>query len=154
MPAPTPMPYVPGAIRQWLATQEAFTALLHGGKITTRDVPDPLKLPHVTVAVVDHGGNDPMLRRLIVQVTPWAPGRDVSGLQEDPDVTVWNLAATAGELLGRTKNIVLDDDHAWTAKWIDGPVQLYDRERGKDRPIYYAPVRFQVHLRRRSQIIT
>ncbi|MBH5301151.1 hypothetical protein EU799_04745 [Corynebacterium silvaticum] len=149
----TPMPYVPGEIRKFLLQHEAFTELLHGGKVTTREVPDPLIKPHVTVATVGHVGDDPMLRRLMIQVTPWVPGRDASGLDEDPDVTAWNLAATAGELIGRAKNIVIDDEHAWSSTWVDGPIQLYDTERSADKVLYYAPVRFQVHLRRRAQII-
>lgn len=149
-----PMPYVPGAIREFLLNHPAVGELLHGGTISTRVLPDPLIKPHVLVAVVGHQGDDPMLRRLIVQVTPWAPDSDVSGLDEDPDVTVWKLAATIGEILGRTRNFVLDDNHAWTASWLDGPIQLYDTERGHDRPLFYAPVRFTVHLRRRSTIQT
>lgn len=144
-----PMPYVPGEIRKWLSERQEFVDLLHGGKITTRNLPDPLERPHVLVAAVDNVGADPMLRRILVQVTPWAPDRTVSGLDEDPDVTVWNLAATAGELLGRAKNIVIDDDNAWTANWADGPIQLYDTDRGPDRVLFYAPVRFHVHIRRR-----
>lgn len=147
-----PMPYVPGAVRAWLLKQPEFVNLLHGGQVSTRDLPDPLVRPHVLVATVGHVGPDPMLRRLMIQVTPWAPGRDVSGLEEDPDVTVWNLAATAGEMLGRAKNVVLDEQHAWSATWVDGPIQLYDRNRGTDRTLYQAPVRFQVHLRRRQPI--
>lgn len=148
-----PMPYVPGEIRRFLAESPDFNALLHGGEVTCRDLPDPLTKPHVIVSTVGHAGTDPMLRRLLVQVTPWAPSADVSGLDEDPDVTVWNLAATAGEFVGRATNIVMDDEHAWSAKWVDGPIQMFDKTRGVDRPLFYAPVRFQVHLRRRSKII-
>lgn len=148
-----PMIYIPGEIRRFLSTTPEFISLLHGGRITTREVPDPLMVPHVTVAAVGHAGDDPMLRRLMIQVTPWAPGRDVSGLDEDPDVTAWNIAATAGEILGRARNIIADDAHAWSATWVDGPIQLYDKSRGADRVLYYAPVRFQVHLRRRASII-
>ncbi|MEJ6019875.1 hypothetical protein [Corynebacterium sp. H113] len=145
-----PMPYPSGEIRKWLLQHEQFLALLQGGVVNTSEAPpDPLVKPHVTVAVTGHVGTDPMLRRLVVQVTPWAPTCEVSGLTEDPRVTVWNLAATAGELLGRARNIVLDDKHAWSATWLDGPVELYDTKRGADRPLFYAPVRFQVHLRRR-----
>ena len=144
-----PMPYIAGAVRRWLLDQPELVELLRGGTISTRDLPDPLTLPHVTVAVVGHVGPDPMLRRLMVQVTPWVPDLDVTGFDEDPDVTAWNFAATAGEMLGRAKNVVLDDRHAWSATWIDGPVQLYDEKRGKDSILFYAPVRFQVHLRRR-----
>lgn len=64
-----PMPYAPGEIRKFLLQSEAFTELLHGGKVTTREVPDPLVKPHVTVAAVGHVGDDPMLRRLMIQVT-------------------------------------------------------------------------------------
>ncbi|MDO4630876.1 MAG: hypothetical protein Q4A82_01085 [Corynebacterium sp.] len=147
------MPYITGEIRRYLNQYPVFTRLLYGGEITCRDLPDPLMKPHVIVATVGHAGPDPMLRRLLIQVTPWAPEASASGLDEDPDVTVWNLAATAGELLGRAKNIVIDNDHAWSASWVDGPIQLYDKTRGTDRPLFYAPVRFHVHLRRRTPTI-
>ena len=145
-----PLPYVAGIIRAWLAEQKAFTDCLHGGLITTRNLPDPLTKPRCLVAVTDHMGDDPLLHRVIVQVTPWAPESQVSKLREDPDVTVWRAAAMAGELLGRAKNQVLDDTTAWSASWLDGPVQLYDLKRGADRPLFYAPVRFQVHVRHRG----
>ena len=145
----SPMPYVPGEIRKFLLANPDFASLLHGGAVTTRNVPDPLTTPHVIVATVGNQGDDPMLRRLIVQVTPWAPESDVSGLDEDPDVTVWNLAVMAGELLGRAKNIVIDDQHAWSATWVEGPIQLYDTLRGPTRPLFYAPIRIAVHIRRR-----
>lgn len=149
---PTPMPYIPGAIREYLLHHDEIQDLLHGGTITTRNVPDPLTVPHVTVATVGGTGADPMLRHLTVQVTPWAPAREISHLDEDPDVTAWNLAATAGEILGRARNIIIDKDHAWSARWIDGPVQLYDTSRGADRILFYAPVRLTVNIRRRSRI--
>lgn len=145
----SPMPYVPGAIRQLLLADETFQALLHGGKVTCREVPDPLTKPHVTVKAVGNQGSDPMLRRLIVQITPWIPSRDVSGIQEDPDVTAWKLASHAGQLLGRAKNIIIDDAHAYSTNWLEGPVQLEDKTRGADRLIYYAPIRVAAHVRRR-----
>lgn len=143
--------YLPGEIRKYLLHDTEFVELLHGGKITCREVPDPLTKPHVTVKNVGNQGNDPMLRRLIIQVTPWIPSTDVTKLTEDPDITAWNLAWRAGELLGRAKNIVVDDAHAWSSVWLDGPIQAEDKARGLDRIIYYAPVRFGVHLRRRSK---
>ena len=144
-----PMPYVPGEIRKFLLESEEFTALLHGGAVTTRTVPDPLTLPHVVVAAVGNQGADPMLRRLVIQITPWVPPAEVSGIDEDPDVTAWNLAAMAGEMLGRAKNKIIDDKHAWSATWLEGPIQLYDTTRGPTRPLFYAPIRIAVHIRRR-----
>lgn len=145
-----PLPYVAGTIRRFLKEKPEFMELLHGGRITTRNLPDPLTKPHCLVAVTGHVGDSPFMRRLIVQVTPWAPERSASGLREDPDVTVWKAAAMAGELLGRAKNIVVDEQNAFNATWLDGPVQLYDFGRGQDRPLFYAPVRFQIHIRHRS----
>lgn len=145
-----PMPYIPGEVRKLLLADAEFLSLLHGGKVTCREVPDPLSVPHVTVKSVGNQGNDPMLRRLIVQVTPWVPGRDVSGIEEDPDVTAWNLASYAGEKLGRSKNIIIDDSHAFSMNWLEGPTQLEDKTRGVDRVIYYAPIRIAAHVRRRS----
>lgn len=148
-----PMPYFPGAVRRWLSEQPEFKEALRGGRVTTRDLPDPLVKPHVTVQTVDNGGQDPMHRRMLLQVTPWVPGRDVTGFDEDPDVTAWRLAVTAGELLGRARNQIIDDATAWSASWIEGPVQLYDNERGPDRTIFYAPIRVAVVLRHRSRIV-
>ena len=145
----SPMAYIPGELRRWLLDRPEFVELLHGGDVTTRHLPDPLTKPQVLIATVGHIGPDPMLRRLLVQVTPWVADQSVTGLAVDPDVTVWNLATMAGELLGRARNIIIDDRHAWSANWVDGPIQLYDVERGADRPLFYAPVRFHVHLRRR-----
>ncbi|MEJ6013288.1 hypothetical protein WG936_05485 [Corynebacterium sp. H127] len=147
-----PLPYIAGEIRSYLQNSKEFTDLLHGGKISTRLVPDDLQRPHVLVATTGHVGADPMARRLVVQVTPWVPGTEVSHLDEDPDVTAWNLAAMAGEILGRAKNVTIDAHTAWNATWIDGPVQLFDLKRGADKPLFYAPVRFQIHVRHRAQI--
>lgn len=145
-----PLPYVAGIIRAWLVDKSEFMETLHGGEITTRNLPDPLTKPHCLVAVTGHMGDDPLLHRVVVQVTPWAPSNNVSRIREDPDVTVWRAAAMAGELLGRAKNQVLDANTAWSASWMDGPIQLYDLKRGADRPLFYAPVRFQVHVRHRG----
>lgn len=144
-----PMPYPSVGVRDILIHNKEFMELLHGGTLSTRDVPTPLKAPHVTIAVVGMAGDDPMLRKPIIQVTPWVPDTDVTGIDEDPDITAWNIAARAGELLGRTKNYALDDDTAMSMSWVDGPVTLYDNKRGKDRTIYYAPVRFMCALRSR-----
>ena len=143
------MPYPSITVRKLLLDNPEFVELLNGGTVSTRDVPDPLVKPHVTVAVVGMSGNDPMLRKPMVQVTPWVPDTDVSGSDEDPDVTAWNIAATAGHVLGRKRNVVVDDDTAMSIEWIDGPVSLYDTKRGKDRVLYYAPVRFVCALRHR-----
>lgn len=94
--------YLPAEIRKYLLHDTEFAELLHGGKNTCREVPDPLVKPHVTVKNVRNQGIDPMLRRLIIQVTPWIPNPDLTKLTEDPDVTAWNLAWRAGELLSRS----------------------------------------------------
>lgn len=144
-----PMPYPSITVRKLLMEDPEFVELLHGGTVSTRDVPDPLTKPHLTIAVVGMSGDDPMLRKPMVQVTPWVPDTDVSGLDEDPDVTAWNIAATAGHVLGRKRNVVIDDDTAMSIEWVDGPISLYDTKRGKDRVLYYAPARFVCALRHR-----
>lgn len=148
--APLPMPYVPGLLIRHLLDHKNFTELLHGGEVSTRTIPDPLTRPHVTIKTIPGaGGDDPMLRTFLVQITPWAPSRETSGIDEDPEVTVWNLAATAGEILGRARNVVLDERHAWTTRWVEGPFNLDDTEQGIDRPVYYAPIRIRFQMRRR-----
>ena len=145
------IPYLPGQVLTYLESDPQLRTYLHGGTLSCREVPDPLGKPHVTVKMVGNQGSDPMLRRVLLQITPWIPARATSGINEDPDVTAWNIAMRAGELLAKAKNIHIpgDDRHAWSATWIDGPVQLEETTRGKDRPIYYAPIRVAVHLRRR-----
>lgn len=150
MSAIIPTAYIPGEVRKYLLADEEFIRLLHGGAVTCREVPDPLTKPHVTVKAVGHQGGDPRLHRVLIQITPWVPRPDVSRIPEDPDITAWNLATRAGELLARAKNIIVDDTHAWSAHWVDGPIQLEDKNRGLDRIIYYAPVRIGVHLRRHT----
>lgn len=144
-----PMPYPSIAIRRLLLDDDTFVDLLHRGTVSTREVPNPLTKPHVTVAVVGMGGDDPMLRRPIVQVTPWVPDTDVSGLEEDPDVTAWHIAAMAGQVLGRKRNVALDESTHMSIDWVEGPMSLYDTKRGKDRVIYYAPTRFMCSMRHR-----
>lgn len=146
-----PMAYTPGAVRTRLMQDHDFMNLLHGGTISCREVPDPLTIPHVTIAAVGHTGADPMARRVIVQVTPWVPGQDVTGLDEDPDVTAWNIATAAAQILHRTKPVVVDDENAFVGRWVDGPIQLYDKSRGADRVLYYAPIRVETHIRTRSK---
>lgn len=144
-----PMPYPSITVRRLLLDNDDFVSLLHGGTVSTREVPSPLTKPHVTVAVVGMGGDDPMLRRPIVQVTAWVPDTDVSGLDEDPDITAWNIAATAGQILGRKRNVELDENTHMSVEWIEGPFSMYDTKRGKDRVIYYAPTRYMCSLRHR-----
>ena len=150
----TSIPYLPGEIRQYLEADPVIQQHLHGGKITCREVPDPLRVPHITVKAVVNHGEAPLLRRPLIQVTPWVPGRDVTGIDEDPDRTAWTLAWRAGEVLGRAKNILIDEDgaHTWSANWIEGPIQLEDKTRGADRVLYYAPVRVATRFRRRAPI--
>lgn len=145
------IPYLPGEVKTFLESDSTLRGYLHGGRFSCREVPDPLVKPHVTIKMVDNQGPDPMLRRIILQITPWIPARTTSGINEDPDVTAWLIAMRAGELLAKAKNIHVpgDDQHAWSASWLEGPVQLEDLKRGKDRPIYYAPIRVAAHLRRR-----
>lgn len=146
--------YLPGQFRTLLLADAQFNEALLGGSVSCKFVPDPLVKPHVLIQAVGNNGADPLLRKVMIQVTPFVPDDDVlvrAGIEDPADLVAWNLAVRAGEVLGRAKNVVIDDDTAFSASWLEGPIQQYDTERGADRPIFYAPCRFMAHVRKRAK---
>lgn len=145
-----PYPYIPGYVRRFLADSPDVQAVMHGGEIGTGPVPDPLTLPYVRIAVSGQVGSTPRARNLLVQVTPWIPADPlVSGLDKDPSVVVWDIATTMGQVAAQTRNEVIDEHTAWKAAWIEGPVELFDLERGPDRGLLYTPIVLEVTVSHR-----
>lgn len=145
-----PYPYIPGYVRKFLLADPDVRRELRGGRIGTGPVPDPLREPYVRVAVSGQVGSTPRARRLLVQVTPWCPADpDVMGTDEDPSTVVWGIATTAGQVAARARNETIDAHTAWRAEWIEGPVELFDQERGPDRGLLFTPIVLEVTVSHR-----
>lgn len=145
-----PYPYISGHLRRFLLDSPDVQRELRGGRIGTGPVPDPLTGLYVRAAVSGQVGSTPKARRLLVQVTPWFPADPaVSGTDEDPSTVVWDVATTMGQVAALARNETIDDHTAWKAEWIEGPVELFDQERGADRALLYTPIILQVTVTRR-----
>lgn len=146
----TPYPYIPGYVRRFLLDSPDVQRVLRGGRIGTGPVPDPLVKPYVRVAVSGQVGSTPRARNLLVQVTPWLPADEtITNLDADPSTVVWELATTMGQVAAQARNVVIDERTAWRAEWIEGPVELFDQERGPDRGLLYTPIVLQVTVSHR-----
>ena len=146
----TPYPYISGYVRRFLLDSPDVQRVLRGGRIGTGPVPDPLTVPYVRVAVSGQVGSTPRARTLLVQVTPWLPADEsVTNLGEDPALVVWELATTMGQVAAQARNVVIDERTAWNAKWIEGPVELFDQARGPDRVLLYTPIVLEVTVSHR-----
>ncbi|BAD56379.1 hypothetical protein [Nocardia farcinica] len=139
-----PIPFAPGAVRLFLIAQPAFTALCPPEAVSTRDAPDPITGPFVTIRAPGNIGSDPMLRSPLVQIDAWVP-KAAPG-EKDPEEVAWDIAAMAGQLLGRTRAQQFRGS-AWTARWTDGPITSVDKTRGADQPLYRATVRVELKMR-------
>lgn len=145
-----PFPYISGYVRRFLLDSPDVQRVLRGGRIGTGAVPDPLTKPYVRVAVSGQVGSTPRARSLLVQVTPWIPeDPNIAQLDADPAVVVWELATTMGQVAARARNETIDEHTAWKAEWIEGPIELFDKERGPDRVLLYTPIILQVTVSHR-----
>ena len=143
----TPYPYISGYIRRFLLDHPDVERVLRGGRIGTGPVPGVLTAPYVRVAVSGQVGSTPRARQLLVQITPWLPADPLT--DEDPSLVVWEIATTIGQVAAKTRNEVIDEHTAWKAEWIEGPVELFDQERGADRALLYTPIILQVTISHR-----
>ncbi|MFI6368708.1 hypothetical protein ACIBG0_39005 [Nocardia sp. NPDC050630] len=141
-----PIPFAPGAARVFLIAQPAFTALVPADSVTTRDAPDPIIGPFVTIRAPGNVGEDPMLRKPLIQIDAFVPKHEILGGSKDPEEVAWDIAAMAGQLLGRTRPQEFRGS-AWTARWTDGPITSVDKTRGADQPLYRATVRVELKMR-------
>lgn len=142
----TPIPFAPGAVRAFLTTQPRFTAMVPAAAITTRVLPDPLTGACVVIRAPGNVGEDPLLRKPLIQIDAWAPDINILGGTTDPEELTWDIAALAGELLGRCPPQEFRGS-AWKARWTDGPLNFVDLKRGPDLPLFRATVRVELKMR-------
>ncbi|WP_009473873.1 hypothetical protein [Rhodococcus sp. JVH1] len=144
----TRIPFAPAAVRDRLRTDSDFAAVVPAEFISTRDVPNTLTRPFVTCRSATTTGRDAMLRKPMVQIDVWVPGRPTlqwppSG---DPEEIAWDIGGLAGEIIDRSSNIAFRNC-GWAGNWVDGPMNLIDKTRGEDLPLYRAPVRVELTMR-------
>lgn len=145
-----PYPYISGYIRRFLLADPDVQRVLRGGRIGTGPVPDLLTGVYVRVAVSGQVGSTPRARQLLVQITPWFPADPtVTNTTADPSTVVWDIATTVGQVAARARNEIIDDHTAWKAEWIEGPVELFDQERGPDKGLLFTPIVLQVTVSHR-----
>ncbi|MBF5002220.1 hypothetical protein IRT45_34450 [Nocardia sp. BSTN01] len=142
----TPIPFAPGAVRAFLIAQPKFTAKVPADAITTRELPAPLTGVCTTIRAPGNVGEDPLLRKPLVQVDVWAPKIEILGGTTDPEELTWDIAALAGELLARAKPQEFRGS-GWNARWTDGPINMIDLKRGPDTPLYRATIRVELKMR-------
>ncbi|MCC3311529.1 hypothetical protein [Nocardia africana] len=142
----TPIPFAPGAVRAFLIAQPQFTARVPAAAITTRDLPDPLTAACVTLRAPGNVGEDPTLRKPLVQVDVWVPKIEILGGTTDPEELAWDVAALAGDLLARARPQEFRGS-GWKARWTDGPITFVDTKRGPDNPLYRATIRVELKMR-------
>lgn len=141
-----PIPFAPGAVRKFLVESATFTALVPASSVATRDLPDKIRGPFVTIRAPGNVGSDPMLRRPLVQIDAWVPKIEILGGTTDPEEVAWDIAALAGQMLGRCKAQDFRGA-AWNARWVDGPITFVDTKRGVDNPLFRATIRVELKMR-------
>ncbi|QCQ91732.1 hypothetical protein [Rhodococcus sp. SGAir0479] len=150
------MPFAPAAVRDFLVNTPEFTDVVPAHLISTRDTPEQITRPFVLVRPSANTGTDPMLRRPWVQIDACVPPIEVMAATDDPAIidafchtdpeeTAWNIAALAGELIGRARPVQWRNG-TWRGEWRDGPLALTDKSRANDMPLYRSPVRVELKM--------
>lgn len=147
------LPFAPGAAREILRASPEVTALVAADAISTRELPDPLTGPAVTIRAARTGVDNVKARRPRVMVSAWCPRAELlvdAGILTDPEELAWDIAAVCGDVLSVRALMGRGPSHTWRgASWrgelVEGPLTMVDVERGQDQPLYRAVV--QVDLR-------
>lgn len=144
MTAPSPLPWLPGVVRQFLADQATFLALLPLERIVFKGPPD-VTTAYGRIQAPSAGpmSGDGVAWRPLVQVDAYCPMSI-----PDADMIVWNIVAAAGTLLGRARNVITDG-LSWSGRLTDGPIPGTDTSRGEDAPMARALIRAELTLHAR-----
>lgn len=137
--APSVLPWMPGAVRQYLLGDAAF-AMACGDDCSSR-APSNADRPFARVrmagpAVVQGGG---LVFRPMLLVEGWAaPSGDT-----DPEVAAWRIAAAAVPVLARAANVRYRNCW-WKCGAMDAIATDVDQSRGTDAPLYRAFLRAEI----------
>lgn len=134
----TPVPWIPAALRIPLLADATFNTAC-GGRLSTRLTGRITFCAQLRVAgnnSLDGGG---VAFSPLVQLDGWcAPGLDV-----DPEVKAWEIAAAGAAVLGRIRNLIYQT-MAYSARIVEGPLPDVDTSRGESTPLYRAIVRAEL----------
>ncbi len=135
----SPMPWVPGAVRQLLLADAGFNTAC-GGRLMTR-LPNPVTFcAQLRLAGNNSLSGDGVAYSPLIQVDGWcAPGQ--SGM--DPEVKAWEIAAHAARVLGRARNVTYQN-MSYSGRLVEGPLPDVDTSRGESTPLYRAIVRAEL----------
>lgn len=141
------IPFAPGAVRAFLVGRGEFLARVDASHISTREVPQKITGPFVTLRATGNVGPDPMMNNPIVQIDTWVPKIQILGGTTDPDELAWDISVLARDLIVRARNVTFRTA-AWSGHWVDGPITFPpDVTRGVDFPLYRATCRVELRMR-------
>lgn len=133
------LPWVPGAVRAVLMADVGFSALCQG-RCGTR-LPTDMTKPFARIRTA--GGislsGDGVAWSPLVQIEGWAS----DGGATDPETVVWDIAADAGRVLGKARNITYKTMQ-YSVRILDGPLPDVDTSRGTGSPLYWAALRVEL----------
>ncbi|MFT3661994.1 MAG: hypothetical protein QM809_11490 [Gordonia sp. (in: high G+C Gram-positive bacteria)] len=142
----TRMPFAPGAARELLLADDEFVGMLAGGTVTTRELPDPLVGPCVTISAGVNRRQNPGQSQVRLMISVWVPKPEIlvdrtPPILTDPEELAWDIADAAGRVLARRQLMGRGASFTyrgmtWRGIWDMGPTTLVDTARGKDNPLY------------------
>lgn len=144
MTGPAPLPWLPAVVRRFLVAQAVCTDQLEPARWVFRG-PADVTTAYARIQCPNPSpiSGDGVAWKPLVQVDAFCP----MTVQDAEDV-VWRIAAAAGAVLGRARNIV-DDALSWSGRHTDGPIPDVDTSRGESTPLARALIRAEltVHAR-------
>ncbi|AON97380.1 tail terminator [Gordonia phage Nyceirae] len=142
------LPFAPGAAREILRTDEQIVEGIGNDPalITTRELPDPLRGPAMTIRAGVNRRENASLSKIRLLISVWVPKAELlvdlaPPVLTDPEELSWNLAVRAAEvldmkrLMGRGELFTFRGQQ-WRGQWDGGPTTMVDLERGPENPLY------------------
>lgn len=139
-------PFVPGAARELLRSTPELVELIGDdpSSITTRELPDPLTRPVITIFTGVNRRENLELSRARLLVSVWVPKAEIlvdQGITVDPEELSWDIADLTGRIFDQHRMMGRRGGFEWRgmrwrAEWDAGPTTLVDTERGVENPLY------------------
>lgn len=139
--------FAPGAAREVLRANDEWQQLLPDPSwTTTRELPNPLLRPCVTIVAPGNNRINVRQSQVRLMVNVWVPKSEVlqdmtPPVEIDPEEHSWDIAALAADILdmksmmGRGPSFEFRGQ-TWRGQWINGPITMVDKERGEENPLF------------------